>query len=171
GSLPGGGGCGVTGRVTGLRKLKSLRAALRKRGRTVVFTNGTFDILHRGHVEYLERARRLGDVLIVGLNTDASIRRIKGKGRPVNGGKDRAVVLAALRSVDYVCFFGEDTPARLIGELQPDVLVKGADWKPRRIVGREAVEAAGGKVRRIPLTPGRSTSRLIARILKTCGGR
>lgn len=141
------------------------RRALKRRGKTVVFTNGTFDILHRGHVSYLQAARRLGDVLVVGLNTDESIRRIKGPLRPINGNRDRADVLAALQCVDYVVFFGDDTPARLIQTLIPDVLVKGADWKKGQIVGGDVVEAHGGKVRRIRLTPGRSTTNVIQRIL------
>jgi len=153
------------GKVVQLPALVRLRRALKRKGKVVVFTNGTFDILHRGHVEYLARAKRLGDVLAVGLNTDASIRRIKGPGRPVNRAKDRAAVLAALQAVDFVCLFAEDTPGRIIARLKPDVLVKGADWKKDEIVGREIVESLGGKVRRIPLTPGRSTSRLIDRIV------
>ncbi len=154
------------GRVLGIDRLVRLRKALARRGKTVVFTNGTFDILHRGHVEYLATAKSFGDVLIVGLNTDASIRRIKGAGRPINPNRDRAAVLAALASVDYVCFFGEDTPARIIGKVLPDVLVKGADWKPDAIVGRDVVERHGGIVRTVPLTRGRSTTGVIQRVLK-----
>jgi D-glycero-beta-D-manno-heptose 1-phosphate adenylyltransferase len=148
------------------QQLKAIRRTLARRGKRVVFTNGTFDILHRGHVEYLEAARRLGDVLIVGLNSDASIRRIKGNGRPINRSRDRVAVLAALRAVDYVCVFNEDTPARLIEAVVPDVLVKGADWKPKEIVGRDVVVRHGGVVRTIPLTRGRSTTGMIARILQ-----
>ena len=153
------------GRLVSQRALRDLRNRFRRQGRKVVFTNGTFDIIHRGHVEYLTRARALGDVLIVGLNTDASIRRIKGEGRPVNPNRDRAAVLAALAAVDYVCFFGDDTPERLIRSLVPDVLVKGADWKAGEIVGSDVVRAHGGVVRRIRLTPGRSTTGIIDRIL------
>jgi len=141
--------------------LVRVRRAMKKRGRKVVFTNGTFDILHRGHVEYLARARALGDVLFVGLNTDASVRRIKGAGRPVNRAADRAAVLTALAAVDYVCLFGENTPYNLIRLLRPDVLVKGADWKQDAIVGADIVRATGGTVRRVPLTRGRSTTRVI----------
>lgn len=151
-------------------RLLRLRAGFRRRGLRVVFTNGTFDVLHRGHVEYLAAARRLGDILIVGLNTDASIRRIKGPRRPVNPGADRAAVLAALEPVDYVVFFGATTPERLIRGLLPDVLVKGADWSPDAIVGAAAVRSAGGAVRTIPLTRGRSTTALIRRILRTHRG-
>ena len=152
------------GEVVSLDTLRAIRRRLHRRKKTVVFTNGTFDILHRGHVEYLARAKRLGDVLVVGLNTDHSIRRIKGKHRPINPNNDRAVVLAALRVVDYVCFFGEDTPERLIRTLIPDVLVKGADWKSNEIVGRDIVERHGGTVRRIRLTRGRSTTDIIERV-------
>jgi D-beta-D-heptose 7-phosphate kinase/D-beta-D-heptose 1-phosphate adenosyltransferase len=159
------------GRIVGLEYLLRLRRNLRRTGKTVVFTNGTFDILHRGHVEYLSRAKRMGDVLVVGLNTDSSIRRIKGTGRPINSNADRAAVLAALAPVDYVCFFGDDTPHKIISRLKPDVLVKGADWKSDAIVGRDVVEANGGIVRRIRLTPGRSTSRIINRIIKSSRGR
>jgi D-beta-D-heptose 7-phosphate kinase/D-beta-D-heptose 1-phosphate adenosyltransferase len=154
------------GAVVSREKLMRLRRGLARRRKRVVFTNGTFDILHRGHVEYLAAAKRLGDILIVGLNSDASIRRIKGNGRPINAGRDRAAVLAALGSVDYVCLFGENTPGRLIASLVPDVLVKGADWKPGEIVGRDDVIRHGGVVRRIPLTRGRSTTGMISRILK-----
>lgn len=155
------------GRILSLRALARERAALARRRKRVVFTNGTFDILHRGHVEYLAAARGMGDVLIVGLNTDASIRRIKGNGRPINPQRDRAIVLAAVGCVDYVCLFGDNTPERIIRRLHPDVLVKGADWKKSMIVGRETVEAHGGVVRTIRLTKGRSTTGVIERILRT----
>ena len=159
------------GKVISLRGLSRVRSHLRKRRKTVVFTNGTFDILHRGHVEYLRAAKKLGDVLIVGLNTDASVRRLKGAGRPINPAGDRAAVLEALASVDYVCLFAEDTPHRLIRILLPDVLVKGADWQRDDIVGRDVVEAHGGSVRRVRLTAGRSTSSIIARVLRSRAGR
>jgi rfaE bifunctional protein nucleotidyltransferase chain/domain len=154
------------GTVLGIRKLVKLRNELRKKRKKVVFTNGTFDILHRGHVEYLQAARNLGDVLIVGLNTDASIRRIKGKNRPINKNADRAVVLSSLACVDYVCLFGDDTPYGLIKALVPNVLVKGADWKVGQIVGRDVVEGHGGIVKTIRLTAGRSTTNTIKRVLK-----
>ena len=157
------------GSVMAIETLVRRRRALKRNGRTVVFTNGTFDILHRGHVEYLQAARALGDTLIVGLNTDASIRRIKGTRRPINQNRDRATVLAALGCVDYVCFFGENTPRRLIERLIPDVLVKGADWKTGDIVGKDIVEAHGGTVRRIRLTAGRSTTNVIERVLLKYG--
>jgi D-beta-D-heptose 7-phosphate kinase/D-beta-D-heptose 1-phosphate adenosyltransferase len=131
---------------------------------TIVFTNGCFDLLHRGHVEYLAAARQLGDVLVVGLNSDASVRRLKGPDRPINPEGDRAAVLDALRAVDFVTIFEEDTPAALIEAVQPDVLVKGADYTEDRIVGADIVRRRGGRVVIVPLLGGRSTSGLIARI-------
>ena len=132
----------------------------------VVFTNGVFDILHRGHVEYLLKARALGDRLVVGLNADASVRRIKGDKRPVVAEGDRAFILANLVPVDYVCLFGEDTPLELITRIVPDVLVKGADYRIEDIVGREVVERAGGRVSTIEFVPDRSSSGIIERILE-----
>jgi glycerol-3-phosphate cytidylyltransferase len=134
---------------------------LQRSGRKIVFTNGVFDILHRGHVDYLARARASGDVLILGLNTDASVRRLKGKSRPIQSQRDRAAVLLALEAVDNVVLFGEDTPDKLIRQIRPDVLVKGADYRESEIVGAEFVKSYGGRVRRIRLTPGRSSSRVI----------
>lgn len=133
-------------------------------GKKVVFTNGCFDLLHAGHVRYLEAAKALGDCLVVGLNSDASVRRLKGEGRPLNPQEDRAEVLAGLAAVDVVVVFEEDTPAELIAEVLPDVLVKGADWPEDKIVGAEVVKARGGKVVRIPLLEGRSTSALLRAI-------
>ncbi|HTO94771.1 MAG TPA: D-glycero-beta-D-manno-heptose 1-phosphate adenylyltransferase [Bacteroidota bacterium] len=158
------------GQVISLAALTRVRSRLRRQGRRVVFTNGTFDIIHRGHVEYLAAARRMGDVLIVGLNSDASIRRIKGPKRPINPGADRAAVLASLASVDYVCVFGADTPYALIRRLVPDILVKGADWKNKGIVGSDIVKGAGGSVRTVRLTPGRSTTNVIERVLQAYAG-
>jgi rfaE bifunctional protein nucleotidyltransferase chain/domain len=135
----------------------------RPRTGKVVFTNGVFDILHRGHVEYLDFARRLGDALVVGLNTDDSVRRLKGPTRPVNGEHDRALVLAGLAAVDAVVLFGEDTPHRLISALLPDVLVKGADYRAEDVVGATEVTAAGGKVVLAPLVEGRSTTNILQR--------
>ncbi|MEF8822566.1 MAG: D-glycero-beta-D-manno-heptose 1-phosphate adenylyltransferase [Desulfohalobiaceae bacterium] len=129
-----------------------------------VFTNGCFDLLHRGHVDYLMRCKRLGDTLIVGMNTDASVRRLKGGTRPVTSEQDRAYVLGSLECVDYVVLFDEDDPLRLIQTLQPDVLVKGGDWSPDMIVGREVVRARGGAVYSLPFLQGYSTSGLIQRI-------
>ena len=135
----------------------------------VVFTNGCFDILHPGHVDYLQRARAMGDSLVVGLNSDASVRRLKGSRRPVNDEESRAVVLAALACVDYVIVFEEDTPYELIGAIVPDVLVKGGDWSVDRIVGRDIVERAGGRVFSIPLLAGYSTTGIVDRILAMHG--
>lgn len=148
-------------------RLLDLDAALawRRAARgAVVFTNGVFDVLHRGHVALLVAARAEGDALVVGLNSDASVRRIKGPERPLNRERDRAYVLGALACVDAVVLFDEDTPARLIAALQPDVLVKGADYAPDEIVGADVVAARGGRVVRIPLEPGFSTTGLIAKV-------
>jgi rfaE bifunctional protein nucleotidyltransferase chain/domain len=131
--------------------------------RTVAFTNGCFDILHRGHVEYLAYARSLADLLVVGLNSDDSVRRLKGSGRPLTSQEDRAVVLAALEAVDFVTIFDEDTPLRLITDLRPDFLVKGADYSIDEVVGAAEVAAAGGRVVLAPLVPGRSTTDLLRR--------
>jgi D-beta-D-heptose 7-phosphate kinase/D-beta-D-heptose 1-phosphate adenosyltransferase len=136
----------------------------RANGQTVVFTNGVFDLLHVGHVRYLRQARALGAALIVGVNSDRSVRANKGPGRPIVAQDERAEVLAALDYVDGVVVFDEETPHDLIAALQPDVLVKGADWAEDAIVGRDVVEARGGRVVRLPLEPGRSTSALIERI-------
>jgi rfaE bifunctional protein nucleotidyltransferase chain/domain len=136
----------------------------RPRDDLVVFTNGCFDILHRGHVAYLNAARALGDRLIVGLNADASVTRLKGAGRPVVGQDDRAYVLAGLAAVDAVTIFDEDTPAALIEALLPDVLVKGGDYAPHDVVGKTAVERAGGHVVIIPFVAGRSTTGILHRL-------
>ncbi len=135
----------------------------RPRDRRVVFTNGCFDILHPGHVEHLARARAFGDVLVVGLNSDASVRRLKSAGRPLMSEADRAVMLAALRSVDAVTLFDEDTPLELISTLLPDVLVKGGDYDLDDIVGRKTVEEAGGEVRALPYVEGYSTTGILER--------
>jgi rfaE bifunctional protein nucleotidyltransferase chain/domain len=136
----------------------------RPRDFRLVFTNGCFDILHRGHVEYLHQARALGDALVVAVNSDSSVERLKGPGRPVVSQGDRALVLAGLESVTAVTLFHEDTPQELLVELLPDVLVKGGDYTPSEIVGRTEVEEAGGEVRVIPFIQGRSTTELISRI-------
>lgn len=135
-------------------------------GETVVFTNGCFDIIHAGHVRYLSAARQLGDRLVVGLNSDASVRRLKGPKRPVAPENDRAEVLAALEAVDAVTLFGEDTPEELIGLLLPDILVKGADWVVERIAGARAVLDNGGQVLTVPLFEGRSTTGVIETIVQ-----
>ena len=143
--------------------MRAERERLRAARRRVVFTNGCFDILHVGHAQYLAQARALGDVLVVGLNSDASVRRNKGPLRPIVPEADRADLLLALRCVDYVVLFDEDTPLELIEALLPDVLVKGRDWA-HQVVGREAVEAAGGRVVLADLVAGRSTTDIIARV-------
>lgn len=138
------------------------------RNGVLVFTNGVFDILHRGHVEYLNAARMLGDVLVVALNTDASARRLgKGPDRPINCERDRAIVVAALECVDRVICFDDDTPQSIIADLVPDVLVKGGDYTPDTVIGRSEVEAAGGKVVVIPLIKGRSTSETLRKMRET----
>ena len=146
-----------------------LVARLRAEGRTVVFTNGVFDLVHLGHVRYLAAARALGDALIVGLNGDASVRRNKGPERPITPQAERAEILLALFSVDAVVVFDEDTPAEIITALQPDVLVKGADWAEDRIVGRDTVEARNGRVVRIPLENGHSTTSIVERVRRAVG--
>ncbi len=155
------------GEILSRNDLAQVRQRLKAEGKRVVFTNGCFDILHRGHVDYLTRAKAKGDVLIVGLNTDGSVQRLKGPGRPIVEQEDRAVILAALAVVDYVCLFDEDTPYELIRALVPDVLVKGADWSVREIVGRDVVEAAGGSVQTIEFLPNRSTSSIIQKIVQS----
>jgi rfaE bifunctional protein nucleotidyltransferase chain/domain len=139
-------------------------AQLRAAGRTVVFTNGVFDLLHVGHLRYLQYARSLGDALIVGLNSDRSVRANKGPDRPITPEAERAEILEALVCVDGVVVFDNETPHALIAALQPDVLVKGADWAEDAIVGRDIVEARGGRVVRVPLEPGQSTSAIIEKI-------
>lgn len=143
--------------------------ALQKQGKKVVFTNGCFDLLHIGHVRYLDAARALGDCLVVAVNSDASVRRLKGAARPIVPHRERAEVLAALGCVDYVVLFNADTPRRVIDTLGPDILVKGGDWALEEIVGRETVERRGGKVVRIKVVPGTSTTHIIERILKQSG--
>jgi D-glycero-beta-D-manno-heptose 1-phosphate adenylyltransferase len=137
---------------------------LRAAGKTVVFTNGVFDILHVGHLRYLQHARGLGDALIVGVNSDRSVRLIKGSDRPITSQDERAEILAALACVDGVVIFDEDTPRNLILAIQPDILVKGADWAEDAIVGRDIVEARGGRVVRVPIEPGHSTTKIVDRI-------
>ena len=152
-------------------KLLTLPTLVERFGRprtgTVVFTNGVFDVLHRGHVEYLEAARALGDTLVVGLNSDASVRRLKGSSRPVNPQEDRAIVLGALAAVDAVVIFEDDTPLQLVEAFLPDVIVKGGDYTPETVVGAREVVAAGGRVVIAPLLPGRSTTRIVQRIQRT----
>lgn len=142
-------------------EIKEIRNALKDKGKKVVFTNGCFDILHAGHVDYLSKAKETGDVLIIGLNSDASVRRIKGEKRPIVDENERAYILANLKAVDYVTLFDEDTPFDLINDLIPDILVKGADWSIDNIVGRDVVEKNGGEVKTIEFVMQQSTSTII----------
>ena len=155
------------GEVLTLEDAKRRRAAAKVLGRRFVFTNGCFDLIHPGHTELLRRARALGHYLLVGLNSDRSVRALKGEGRPVQSEQARATVVAALASVDYVVLFDEDTPLRIIQELLPDILVKGGDYTPATVVGRAEVEKAGGQVHVIPLIPGFSSSQIEQRIRQT----
>jgi rfaE bifunctional protein nucleotidyltransferase chain/domain len=151
-------------RVLTREQAVTLVAALRGQGQVVVFTNGVFDLLHPGHLRYLKAARALGDALIVGLNADSSVRRNKGPARPVTSQEERAEIVSALDCVDAVAFFEEDTPAAIVSALQPDILVKGADWPADQIVGRDTVEARGGRVVRIAIEEGYSTSAILEKI-------
>lgn len=147
------------------------RERLRRAGRRLVFTNGCFDLLHPGHIRYLRQARALGDALVVALNSDRSVRALKGDGRPILREQERAEVMAALECVDYVTVFDEETPRELIAALLPDVLVKGGDWTIDTIVGREEVEASGGEVKSLAFIEGVSTTDIIRRILSTAKTR
>jgi rfaE bifunctional protein nucleotidyltransferase chain/domain len=153
-------------KIKDIRVLKSIVARLKARRKKVVFTNGCFDLLHVGHIRYLRKAKKLGDILVVGLNTDRSVKEIKGQKRPIVSQKDRAEVLAALESVDYVVLFDEPHPFSLIGEVKPSILVKGADWPRDKIIGRDAVEKSGGRVVRIPLVPRASSTGIIEKIVE-----
>ncbi len=147
-------------RAEAVARIREWRAT----GKRIVFTNGVFDLLHPGHVRYLRQARALGDVLVVGLNSDRSVRAVKGPGRPITPEGERAEILSALDSVDAVVIFDEDTPHDIVAALRPDVLVKGADWAANAIVGRDIVEARGGTVVRVPVEQGYSTSAVLAKI-------
>ena len=151
----------IKNKIIGMDELPKRLQQWRGQGFSVVFTNGCFDLLHRGHVEYLAKAADKGDVLVVGLNTDASVKRLKGERRPINKEQDRALLLAALSMVDAVVLFGEDTPYELIKAVRPDVLVKGADYKPEEIVGYDIVTSYGGKVETVEFVEGYSTTWLV----------
>lgn len=144
-----------------LAEFLEIRKKIKQEGKKLVFTNGCFDILHRGHVSYLNRAKALGDYLVVALNSDDSVRRLKGEGRPINKLEDRAFVVANLKAVDFVVSFDEDTPFEIISAIIPDVLVKGGDWQVDQIVGRDVVEANGGKVYSLPYVENYSTTMII----------
>lgn len=152
------------GKLVSYKKIRALTTSLKRQGKIIVFTNGCFDILHAGHVRYLKKAKKLGDMLVVGLNSDFSVRKIKGKERPINNQRDRAEILCSLSTVDYVVIFNEETPERLIKMVQPDILVKGYDWKGKKIAGEDIVRKNGGKVVFFPLLKGRSTTKLIQKI-------
>jgi len=154
----------VSGRILNLHEAILRFGREKRNGRRVVFTNGCFDLLHPGHVETLEKARSLGDALIVGVNSDRSVREMKGQGRPIMPEQERAEVLAALACVDGVVIFDEPTPREIVAALLPDVLVKGGDWASDQIIGREETEAAGGKVVSIPVLTGHSTSAMVEKI-------
>jgi D-beta-D-heptose 7-phosphate kinase/D-beta-D-heptose 1-phosphate adenosyltransferase len=158
-------------KIKGLEEVLAIRKRHRDEHETVVFTNGCFDLLHVGHVRYLNQARALGDCLMVAVNSDRSVRELKGSGRPIVPAMERAEVVAALACVNHVFLFDDPTPQRIIDAIVPDVLIKGADWDAAGIVGRETVERAGGVVRRIPLVEGASTTAIIATILERFGTR
>jgi len=154
----------IANKIKDIKELKEIIGELRERGKRIVFTNGCFDLLHIGHIRYLRKAKTKGDVLIIGLNSDNSVRKIKGKGRPIVPQKERAEILSALEFVDFVVIFEEKTPLKLIRRIKPDVLVKGGDWKGKEIVGEEFVNSYGGRVFILPFTRGRSTTLLIKKI-------
>ncbi len=156
-------------KIKNIKAIKSIVARLKTRRKKVVFTNGCFDILHIGHIRYLRKAKSLGDILVVGLNTDRSVRQIKGEERPIVPQDERAEVLAALEFVDYVVLFDEPDPFALIEKVKPTILVKGADWPKDKIIGRDVVEKAGGRVVRIPLVPGASSTGVIEKIIRVYG--
>ena len=153
------------GKIVNLDQLIRIRKRAKREHRKVVFTNGCFDILHRGHIECLKKAKSFGDLLIVGLNSDSSVKKLKGNKRPIFPQQDRAEILASLGMVDYVCIFEEETPQKIIWALIPDVLVKGGDYKKRKIVGKEMVESHGGKVLTVKEVEGKSTKNIIKKIL------
>jgi len=155
-------------KIKDLKILAKTLSTLRSKGKKIVFTNGCFDILHVGHVDYLSKARCLGDVLVVGLNSDSSVKKIKGKDRPINKESDRAKVLSSLYFVDYITSFNEITPENLIKKVRPDILVKGGDWKIEDIVGSSFVRSYGGKIKSIPFVKGYSTTSIIERSSSKC---
>lgn len=152
--------------VTSISEISAIRLKLKTEGKKVVFTNGVFDLIHAGHVDYLSKAKKLGDVLIVGLNSDESVRRIKGDKRPILKQDERSFIVSNLKPVDYVILFDEDTPEKIISEIIPDILVKGADWAVDKIVGKDVVEKNGGKVMNIEFVNDQSTSKIIELIVQ-----
>jgi len=154
------------GKIRSLRELVPVRGKLRREGKTVVFTNGCFDLLHGGHIRLFREAKRRGNILVVALNTDASVRKLKGPSRPIFPLKERLEVLAAVADIDYLTWFSEETPRTIIAALLPDVLVKGGDWTPDDVVGKAEVEGAGGRVVIVPYLKGRSSTSIIDRIIR-----
>lgn len=154
------------GHVRTFETIEASLAPLRSQGKKIVFTNGVFDLLHVGHVRYLQEARALGDALVIGVNADASVKRLKGPTRPVQNESDRAEILAALGAVDFTVIFSEDTPANLIEKVRPDILVKGGDWKIEQIVGAPFVQSYGGKVMSLQFVDGKSTTKIIEKAQK-----
>jgi D-beta-D-heptose 7-phosphate kinase/D-beta-D-heptose 1-phosphate adenosyltransferase len=159
----------MSGKIVSIDEFREVRARLRVEGRRLVFTNGCFDILHVGHVRYLQRARSLGDALLVAINSDRSVRELKGPTRPIMNEAERAEMLAALSAVDYVTIFDDASPRALISKVLPDILVKGGDYQLDEIHGREEVEAAGGRVLSLPFIEGASTSSIIERVKRVIG--
>jgi len=153
-------------KIKSLPELKTIVTRLKKNSKKIVFTNGCYDLLHLGHIYYLKRAKKKGDILILGLNSDSSMRKLKGNGRPLIPEKNRAEILSAVEFVDYVIIFDENTPGRLIREISPDILVKGGDYKKEEVAGGKFVESKGGKVIIIPFLKGYSTTKLIEKIKK-----
>ncbi len=158
-------------KIVQINNIEKVASNLREKGKIIVFTNGCFDILHKGHITYLYMAKKLGDILIVGLNSDSSIKRIKGANRPILPEDERAYILSALEMVDFVVVFNEDTPYELIKKVKPHILVKGGDWDVKNIVGKDIVESYGGKVFNIPYVEGKSTTNIIERILSVYKGQ
>jgi len=151
-------------KVVSKKQIKGIVQRLKKKGKKIVFTNGCFDIIHAGHIRYLRKSKKLGDVLIVGLNSDSSVRKIKGRERPINNQRDRAEILSALEFIDYIVIFNEETPEDLIRIVLPDILVKGSDWKGKKVAGENVVKNRGGRIVFMPLLKGRSTTGLIEKI-------
>ena len=145
-------------------KLTNELNELKSQGKRIIFTNGCFDILHLGHVSYLKQAKELGDILVLALNTDDSVKKLKGDSRPINNQQDRALVINELKSIDYVTFFSEDTPYNIIKTLKPNIIAKGGDYSPEQVVGKDIVERYGGKVEIIPFVEGKSTTNIVNRM-------
>ncbi|MCK9163298.1 MAG: D-glycero-beta-D-manno-heptose 1-phosphate adenylyltransferase [Bacteroidales bacterium] len=155
----------IKNKISSLESLKLKLSEWEKEGKKIVFTNGCFDIIHQGHIDYLAKAKDLGDILIIGLNTDRSVREIKGKTRPIQDEKSRAIILASMQFIDAIVYFSEPTPYQLIKAIQPDILVKGADYKPEEIIGYDIVQAKGGEIKTLTFLEGYSTSEIEKKIL------